>query len=508
MPLQEGCFVIEVPAHGVTRETVRQSLRSGVGLLRAGEATRAEQIFLQIVRDEPHSGEPHFFLGLIYQQRNDLETAIHHYEKALWFIPDLAEARNNLGVIFQSRGAIDDAENCFREALKLQPDYAEAHNNLGNALQDQGRFEEAATAYRQALRFRPRYVEALKHLGNALRALGQIPEAIVCYDEGLRHAPDHALLHMSRAMVRLQTGDFARGWPECDWRLCAPDLFIHRLHGPVWDGGGLGGRTIVIAAEQGLGDTIQFIRYAPQVASRGGRVVVTCTRFLKQILAGCPGVVEVILEGDPLPEYACHAPVMSLPAILGTTLDTIPAEVPYLAADPSRVAAWREILGLIKGFKIGVVWQGNPVHTKDRERSFRLAHLEPVANLPGVRLFSLQKNFGIEQLEAVSDRFLVTDLSHRLEDFVDTAAVMQNLDLVISADSSPAHLAGALGVPVWMPLPYISDWRWMTDREDTPWYPTMRLFRQRRFGDWDELFTRLARELASNELSHSRSCLP
>ncbi|MGA9926256.1 MAG: glycosyltransferase family 9 protein, partial [Isosphaeraceae bacterium] len=266
--------------------------------------------------------------------------------------------------------------------------------------------------------------------------------------------------------------------------------------------------TILLVAEQGLGDTIQFIRYAPLVSRRGGRVVVSCARMLSRILATCPGVDQVIMAGDPLPEFACHAPVMSLPAILGTTLQTIPVEVPYLAADPSLVARWRDALDGIDEFKIGVVWQGNPVHTRDRERSFRLAQLEPVARVPGVRLFSLQKNFGLDQIEAVSDGFHVTGLGHRLDDFVDTAAVMRNLDLVISADSSPAHLAGALGVPVWMPLPYISDWRWMTDRDDTPWYPTMRLFRQRRFGDWDELFARLARELVAARIFHSRGQLP
>ena len=508
MPPQDGCFVLDVPAHGVTRRTTRQSLAIAGGFLRAGDRARAEQAFLQIARQDPLSGETRFFLGLIHQQRKDLETAIHHYEHALRLAPDLAEARNNLGVILQSRGRLDEAEACFHEALKLEPDYAEAHNNLGNALQDQGRFEEAITAYRQALHFRPGYVEALKHLGNALRALGRLTEAIACYDEGLRHAPDHALLHMSRAMVWLQSGDFARGWPECEWRLRGQDLLIHRLPQPVWDGSELDGRTILIVAEQGLGDTIQFIRYAPLVARRGGRVVVSCARMLSQILATCPGVDQVIIEGDPLPEFACHAPVMSLPAILGTTLQTIPVEVPYLAADPPLVARWRDALDGIDEFKIGVVWQGNPVHTRDRERSFRLAHLEPVARVPGVRLFSLQKNFGLDQIEAVSDRFHVTGLGHRLDDFVDTAAVMRNLDLVISADSSPAHLAGALGVPVWMPLPYISDWRWMADRDDTPWYPTMRLFRQRRFGDWDELFARLARELAAARIFHSRGQLP
>ncbi len=508
MPLQDGCFVLDVPAHGVTRWTVRQSLAIAVGFLRAGDLARAEQAFVQIARQDPLSGDARFFLGVIHQQRKDLDTAIDHYEHAVRLLPDLAEARNNLGVILESQGRLEEAETYFREALELEPDYAEAHNNLGNVLQDQGRFEEATTAYRQALHFRPGYVDALKHLGNACRALGRLTEAIACYNEGLHHAPDHALLHMSRAMVWIQSGDFARGWPECEWRLRGQDLPIHRLPQPRWDGSELGGRTILIVAEQGLGDTIQFIRYAPLVARRGGRVVVTCTRPLSRILVTCPGVDQVIVQGDPLPEFAYYAPVMSLPAILGTTLETIPSEVPYLAADPWVAARWRDALDGIDEFKIGVVWQGNPVHTRDRERSFRLAHLEPVARVPGVRLFSLQKNYGLDQIEAVADRFQVTGLGHRLDDFVDTAAVMGNLDLVISADSSPAHLAGALGVPVWMPLPYISDWRWMTDRDDTPWYPTMRLFRQRRFGDWDELFARLARELTAARIFHSRGQLP
>jgi hypothetical protein len=187
---------------------------------------------------------------------------------------------------------------------------------------------------------------------------------------------------------------------------------------------------------------------------------------------------------------------MSLPRILGTRLGTIPREVPYLFPEPSLVEYWRHDLRTIREYRVGIVWQGNPAHTKDRERSFRLAQLEPVAHVPGVRLFSLQKNFGLDQLQEVRDRFVVTEIDSRLYDLVDTAAVMRSLDLVISVDSSPAHLAGALGVPVWLVLPFVSDWRWMTDREDTPWYPTMRLFRQRRFGDWNELFTRVAHELS------------
>jgi tetratricopeptide (TPR) repeat protein len=501
MPAQDGRLVVDTPAQKASARSTRQALGFAAGYLRAGDIARAEQAFNQIADEDPSSAEACFFLGLIHHQRKDLETAAQHYERALNLAPDLAEASNNLGVILQLKGNLDEAEACFREAIRLMPDYAEASNNLGNVLQDQGRFEEAVTAYRQALHFRPRYLEALKHLGNALRALGRLDEAIACYDEGLRLAPEHNLLHTSRAMVRIQLGDLPRGFAEVEWRLRDEHFPTDGLPQPVWDGSRLEGRTLLICAEQGLGDTIQFIRFAGQASRLGARVVVVCSQALARIVATCPGVEGVVTAGSPLPLFSCHAPVMSLPRILGTTLETIPCEVPYLFPEPSLVDHWRGELEDIKEFKVGVVWQGNPVHSRDRERSFRLSQLERVARVPGVRLFSLQKNFGLEQLDEIADRFALTELGSRLHDLVDTAAVMQNLDLVITVDSAPAHLAGAIGVPVWMVLPFVHDWRWMSDRGDTPWYPTMRLFRQRRFGDWEELFARLAHELTI----HTRS---
>jgi Tfp pilus assembly protein PilF len=495
MARQDGCFVVDVPAHGVSPGTTRQSVARASGYLQAGELARAEGVLLQVVRDDPWSPEAWFFLGVVSQRRENLALAADHYLRALRLAPDLAEAHSNLGVILQSQRRPGEAEACFREAIRLAPDYAEAHNNLGNSLQDQGRFEEAVAAYRLALHFQPGYVEALKHLGNALRAMGKLTEALQCYDEGLRLAPDHVLLHQARAMVSIQMGDLVRGFAECEWRLQGRDLPIHSLTQPVWDGSPLFGRTILICAEQGLGDTLQFIRYATLAARCGGRVVVACSPQLSRILENCPGVAAVVCEGSPLPEFDCYAPVMSLARILGTTLGTIPAQVPYLFPEPALEAAWRAELEGIAEFRIGVVWQGNPLHSKDHERSFPLAHLEPVARVPGVHLFSLQKNFGLDQLDEVARSFPLTDLGCRLVDFVETAAVMNNLDLVISADSSPAHLAGALGVPVWLALPSVCDWRWMSDRDDSPWYPTMRLFRQRRFGDWPEVFRRMATEL-------------
>jgi Tfp pilus assembly protein PilF len=505
MTRQQGGAKIPIPPRQLARKASRRELLDVSRLIQAGAMKAAEIACRQILEYDDSSAEGWFFLGLIHQDRQDWAGAGDYYRQAIRLDPGLAEAHNNLGVVLQTQEQFQRAERCYREALRLEPHYPEALNNLGNVVLDTGRFEEAEAAYREALRQQPGYVEAIKHLGNVLRAQGRLAEAIECYNRGLALAPDHVLLHTARAMVWIQMGDFVRGWPECEWRLSGVKQPIPHVDRPVWDGSPLAGRTIVIIAEQGLGDTLQFIRFAPEAARRGGNVIVFSTPILSRILASCPGVKRVVTDPRALPDFACYAPVMSLPRILGTTLETIPADLPYLAPEPATSAAWQAELGAKEGFKIGVVWQGNPIHTKDRERSFRLAQLAPVASVPGVRLFSLQKNFGLEQLDEVTGRFEVVELGTRLHDFVDTAAVMQQLDLVISADSSPAHLAGALGAPVWMALPYICDWRWMSERTDTPWYPAMRLFRQRRFGDWDEVFARMAGELGSRLARRSMS---
>ena len=324
--------------------TTREALWLTEGDLRAGDLTRAESRLERILDREPQCPEAWFFLGVIRQHQKRSAEAADHYLQALTLAPELAEGHNNLSVILQGQGKFLEAEARCREAISLMPDYAEAYNNLGNVLQDQGRFEDAVLVYRQALDINPRDVEALKHLGNALRALGRPAEAIACYDAGLRLAPGHVLLHMARAMVWIQMGDFAHGWTECEWRLRGQDSPIPRFPQPVWDGRPLEGQTILIHAEQGLGDTLQFIRYAPMVAGRGGRVIVACSPLLKEILRRCPGVSDVVIPGERLPEFACYAPVMSLPRIFGSTLDTIPATVPYLNVDPARLSFWRQEL--------------------------------------------------------------------------------------------------------------------------------------------------------------------
>jgi hypothetical protein len=379
--------------------------------------------------------------------------------------------------------------------LRRKPDFAEAIANLGVALAEQGRLDEAVDCYREALARRPTYAEASNNLGNTLIRLGRHAEAGPHYDDAVRHRPGWPAAHYNRAIAWLQLGDFARGWPEYEWRLKALKSAPPPPGIPAWDGTPLDGRTILLDGEQGFGDMIHFTRYAPLVRARGGRVLVRCPWMLASLLATCPGVDDVVLAGPTLPPIDVFAPMMSLPRLLGTTLETIPAAIPYLRAEPRRAGAWREELGRTPSFKVGIAWQGDPAHLLDRHRSFPLSAFAAIAALPGVTLYSLQKFFGSEQLPALGDRFPVIDLSSRLGDFMDTAAVMCNLDLVIAPDTAVAHLAGALGVTVWAGLSQRSEWRWLLERDDSPWYPTMRLFRQHVLDDWDTVFQRMRDEL-------------
>jgi hypothetical protein len=295
-------------------------------------------------------------------------------------------------------------------------------------------------------------------------------------------------------------GHFEQGWPSYEWRWkCKEFGSMPPLRAPLWDGSPLDGRTILIHAEQGLGDTLQFIRYVPLVQQRGGRVIMMCQPPLMRLLAHCPGIERLIPHGETPPEIDLHVPLLSLPKLLGTTVESVPADGPYLDADSDLVEIWRHRLAAYPGFKIGIAWQGNPKFRLDRIRSIPLAQFAPLADVPGVHLLSLQKGAGGEQLAAPERRFPVTDLGCQLDEttgaFMDTAAVMKNLDLVITSDTSIAHLAGALGVPVWVALNDVPDWRWLLNRDDSPWYPPMRLFRQRRTGHWEDVFDRIAEAL-------------
>ncbi len=315
-------------------------------------------------------------------------------------------------------------------------------------------------------------------------------EAQALCAQSLKLDPEHAHAHFSQAYLLLLTGRLAQGWPEYEWRFRRKGHGEGTLSRPRWDGAPLEGRTILLRAEQGLGDTIQFVRYAALVNQRGGKVVIQCQRQLAGLLATCPGVDRVVAVGDPLPDFDVHIPLMSLPLIFGTTLETIPAKVPYLTPDAASLARWKDEFSGERALKVGIAWQGSPSQLFDRARSIPLAQFAALAGLDGVRLYSLQMGPGREQLSSWDATRPIVDLGDRLGDFNNTAAIMCNLDLVITCDSSPAHLAGALGLPVRVALPLCADWRWLLERADSPWYPTMRLFRQTAPGNGTASFRR------------------
>jgi tetratricopeptide (TPR) repeat protein len=427
-------------------------------------------------------------LGNVLREQGQVDQAVACYRRCLELKPDNPATYYNLGIALSDQGLLADAAACYRRALELKPDYTEAQNNLGVVLRRQGRLDEAAACYRRALELKPDYAEAHNNLGMVLKEQGKLDEVVACCRRALALKPDYAEAHLQQSFVSLLTGDFQRGWAEYQWRWKAKQFRRRDFSQPLWDGQPLEGRTILLHAEQGLGDSIQFVRYVPLVKRRGPVVILECPRPLLSLLASCAGIDRLVGQGDELPAFDVQAPLLSLPGIFRTSLETIPADVPYLFADPGKVERWRQELGGVAGFKIGIAWQGNPENPNDRDRSIPLGRFEPLTRCSAVRLLSLQKDWGLGQLQHVAERFPVTELGSRLQDFMDTAAVMMNLDLVITCETAVAHLAGALGVPVWIALPLVPDWRWLLDRSDSPWYPTMRLFRQESRGDWQGVF--------------------
>jgi hypothetical protein len=413
---------------------------------------------------------------------------VANYQQLIRLLPNDAAGHNDMGIVLAQLGKLSEGAACFRQALCLNPHYAEAHNNLGIVLAKQGRFEEALATYKQSVSLKPDNPETYYNLGNLFRDLGQLEEAQANFRQAIHLKPDHADAQTNLAMTWLLLGDFERGWPGYEWRWRTPGFACRNFVQSTWDGSSLAGAAILLHAEQGLGDTLQFNRYAPLVKERGGFVIVECPATLLPLLATCAGIDQLITYGTALPSFHTHAPLMSLPRLLGTTLETIPVAVPYLSANPELREYWRGELSEIQGFKVGIFWQGDPRHRKDRQRSLPLSSFAPLASLPELTLCSLQEGSGTDQLAAAA--FPNHDLASRFRSFADTAAALANLDLIITVDSAVAHCAGALGMPVWVLLPYAPDWRWLLHREDSPWYPTMRLFRQNEPGDWEEVIAR------------------
>ena len=471
----------------------------GVAALQSGRCEYARDLISRAIRVNPNVPAAHGNLALACIQQEKLDEAVASYRRQIELQPDRIEAYTNLAALLGQRGRRLEALDVSAEAIVAAPRHAVAHLTHALALKDVERYEESLAACERALELQSDSAVAWDKRGAALRELGQLDAALLSHQKAIAIQPDLALAHLHAGMVHLLSGDFARGWPAYEWRT-KPGGTV-QLRGPEharWTGAEpLEGATLLLYGEQGLGDTIQFCRYAHLAELQCARVVLAVPEKLCRLIQTLSPTITVVADSEPLPPYDRHCPLLSLPLAFKTTLRDVPARQPYLFAEQNRVDHWREVVGQ-EGFKIGIAWQGSQLPI-DVGRSFPLARLHDIAVLPGIRLISLQKNAGTEQLGSLPNGMRVESFEAQLDcgtdAFLDTAAIMQNLDLVITSDTAIAHLAGALGRPTWVALKHMPDWRWLLDRDDTPWYPTLRLFRQTRRGDWTSVFERMRAEL-------------
>ncbi|MBD2090724.1 glycosyltransferase family protein [Microcoleus sp. FACHB-1515] len=455
-------------------------LKRALEQYRAGQLAQAAQICQQLLQQQPdHVGALHL-LGLIAARQGDLEKAIALYDRVIHQQPQHLEAHNNLGIALMQLGRLAESIAAYRQALKFAPRSPEVLVNLGNALQSQGNLTESIHCYEQALAHNPKLSAAHKNLAHVLRMQGQTAAAIVHHQSAIALAPNDGEAHFGYAFTLLINGDLQAGFAEYEWRWRLAYNPPRQFPQPRWDGAPLNGKTLLLWAEQGFGDTLQFVRYVLLLANQG-RIIVECQPSLRSLLTSVPGIAQVISQGEPLPPFDWQAPLLSLPHLMKTAIDTIPARVPYLHPPQS--------VNLPGSFKIGIAWAGDPKNPINQRRSCPVEQFLKLRSIPGVTLYSLQKDQAVELPEDV------IDLSDRLRNFADTAAIVAELDLVISIDTALAHLAGALGKAVWVVLPFSPDWRWLLHRSDSPWYPTMRLFRQPQANDWDSVFAQVAAEL-------------
>ncbi|HLG89083.1 MAG TPA: tetratricopeptide repeat protein [Alphaproteobacteria bacterium] len=468
-------------------------LARGNALLGLGQAADAEDSYRAALVADPTLAAAHASLGAALIAMGRFAEAAAAADRALEAQPKLAEARFVLGSALRAQGDRDGAIAAFETTVRIDPRHERGWLNLGNALMDADRFEEADTAYHVAIALKANFAEAHSSLGCLLSRQGRVEEALVEFDCAIAIRPDYAEAHWNQGFALLLAGDFARGWEKYEWRK-RHDRFAKtfpELEGPAWEGEEIAGKRILVYAEQGLGDSLQFVRYAALLAQRGAAVILACDPLLIPLLQSARGVAAAVPKSRHLPPYDLWVDQMSLPRIFGTEAKNIPTPSAYLAADPARIAAWKAILPA--GRKIGVVWAGNPGHSNDARRSMPIEMLRPLLSLPQTSLISLQVGAAARDARKLGPD--VIDFSSKLVDFAETAALVANLDLVVTVDTAVAHLSGALGTPTRLLVPHAPDWRWMLAREDTPWYESMRLLRQPTPGDWESPVARLMAEL-------------
>ncbi|MBR0799098.1 glycosyltransferase family protein [Bradyrhizobium jicamae] len=496
-----------------------------------GELDKAERLCAGILEHWPDNFDALHMLGMLHFQRHRLAEALRCLAAALKANPGSPDAMSNLGLALHTAGHYDQAIASYRNALQLAPDHPEFLYNLGNTYLELGRFTDAVSSYQAALARKPDHAGALVNRGNALLRLNEPLEALSSYDAAqavmprhpqiltnrghtlrrldqpakaladleaaLAAAPDFAEAHFEAAMAHLTLGDFDAGWKAYEWRWKTRTFARQRrsFPAPLWLGDApVAGKTMLLHAEQGFGDTIQFIRYAPLLANLGASVICEVQAELQPLLSHLDGI-SVIAAGETLPVFDLHCPLLSLPLAFKTEVGSIPASIPYLAAPAARRDHWQTRLP--QGRRAGFVWSGSSTHKNDANRSIPLARLARLFETPALHCVSLQTELRGPDRDVLGDLPSLVHLGDEIGDFADTAAIISLLDVVISVDTAVAHLAGALGKPVMILLPHAADFRWMRDRADTPWYPTARLLRQPAFGDWDSVIDRLRDELQS-----------
>jgi tetratricopeptide (TPR) repeat protein len=510
--------------HALTLEPGHAGAASKAGLLLFGVGRFEEALARFELSDtiRPGRTETLYHKALCLTRLARLEEAAVSYRKLLEIDADNYEARNNFGVVLIDLGRSEEAVPHFRKAIETNSDVVAAFSNLALALLDLKRFDEVVATLDCAIALAPDLAELFNNRGNALKGLERIEQALASYDRAIALKPDYALAHNNRgiclddlmryeealssfgtalaaqpdygdahwnlAVNRLRGGDFKTGWIEHEWRWKAASLRLkaRQFDQPLWLGGEpIDGKLLLLHNDQGLGDAIQFCRYIPQLAARGARVILEADKPLKDVLSSVAGISQCVAKGDPLPDFELHCPLSSLPLAFETTLETIPSTTPYLSVG-ENARDWTAWLGPTRLPRVGLVWSGNPDHNNDHNRSMPLNTLLPLLDVEA-RFVSLQKNARPGDRLVLGERRDILDADPELSSFADTAALIQQLDLVISVDTSVAHLAGSLGKPVWILLPYVADWRWLLERTDSPWYPTARLFRQSGTREWNQV---------------------
>jgi tetratricopeptide (TPR) repeat protein len=524
--------MIEKMQNSRSKQDYSDLLKAGFEYYRKGLFDKAKDIFEKIVEYDKENIDALFFLGVVYYELKSYDKSLNYFEKALSYSdrnpivyvnmgtvykeigdfenaflcyqkaikidPAFTEAYNHLGTLYQETRQFDIAEEYYKRALSLNPNFADAYYNIGTILKEKELFDDAQEYILKALSLNPLHREGLVNLGDIQKEKGEMSKGLGYYKQAISVSPDYPEAHFNLACVYLLLGNFEEGWAEYEWRWKTKEFeALRRDFGkPRWYGEEIRGKRIFLTCEQGLGDAIQFVRYAKRVKDLGAEVILEVPKVLHRLFMCVEGIDSLVIVGSEVPNFDVYCPLLSLPYVFRTNLETIPNEVPYIKVNSETIEMWREKIEKGKDrLNVGIAWTGNPKHKRDKYRSIRLEKFAIFNELKGVRFYSLQVGVGSEQLKEVGSKFEIVDLTGEIKDFFDTAGLIMNLDLVITVDTSVAHLAGALGKQVWVFIPFVPDWRWMLNREDSPWYPTMRLFRQNERNDWDSVIKRVYEEL-------------